>query len=79
MSNIGIESFLGKSITIFCANYIYTGTLEGICDEGSIRLSNAHIVYETGELTAKQWKDAQSLGGDWYISPSAIESFGPGK
>lgn len=78
VANEGLISYLDKSITLFCANYIYTGTLEGV-NETCAKLSNAHIVYETGELTAKEWKDAQSLGGEWYVQLSAIESFGPGK
>jgi len=78
VANEGLISFLNRTITLFCANYIYTGTLEGVNDT-CVKLTNASIVYETGGLTDKAWKDAQSLGGDWYVQTSAIESFGPGK
>ena len=78
VANEGLIAYLDKSVTLFCANYIYTGVLEGVNDT-CVKLRDAYIVYETGELTSKQWKDAQSLGGEWYVQLSAVESFGPGK
>ncbi len=40
------------------------------------KLTDASIVYETGVLTDKNWKDAQKLPNDWYVQQTAIESFG---
>jgi hypothetical protein len=74
----GLLSLLGQSVTIFAANYIYAGVLEGV-NETCVRLSDAHIVYETGPLTGTEWKDAQALPEPWYVQASAIESFGAGK
>jgi hypothetical protein len=75
----GLEKFLGEKITLFCANYIYTGNLSGVNDT-CVLLTEAAIVYETGSFTEKGWKDAQSLpGGEWYVQISAIESFGKTK
>ena len=71
----GLEALLGKRITMFCMNYIYTGMLTGVNDD-CILLSDAAIVYETGELNSDAWKDAQDLPADWYMQISAIESFG---
>jgi hypothetical protein len=72
----GLDRFLGEKITVFCANYIYTGKLSGI-NETCILLTDAAIVYETGAYNEKGWKDAQPLpGGDWYVQISTIESFG---
>jgi len=71
----GLEGLLGKRVTFFCMNYIYTGTLEGV-NSTCVLLSDAKIVYETGPLTDKAWKDAQSLPGSWYIALSGVESFG---
>jgi hypothetical protein len=72
----GLEKFIGEKITLFCANYIYTGKLSGI-NETCVLLTEAAIVYETGAFTEKGWKDSQPLpGGTWYIQLSAIESFG---
>jgi hypothetical protein len=75
-----LESYVGKTVTLFCANYIYTGTLVSVNDFNlTLDGTDAAIVYETGELTAKAFKDAQALGGDWNVVRSAIEGFGAGK
>ena len=71
----GLESLLGERITLLCLNYFYTGKLVGI-GKTCVLLEDAGIVYETGELTSKQWKDMQKLPGPWYVRLSAIESFG---
>lgn len=71
----GLVGLLGRNVTLFCLNYIYTGQLDGV-NETCVLLSNAKIVYETGPLTTKDWKDAQDLPGSWYVQTSAIESFG---
>lgn len=77
--NEGLVALLGREVMIFCANYIYAGTLEGV-NTSCVKLVNAKIVYETGPFTSKGYKDAQQLpGGDWYVQSSAIESFGIGK
>jgi hypothetical protein len=70
----GMVSLLGKTITVFCANYIYTGKLEGV-NALCIKLSSSKIVYETGAFTEKEWKDAQPLPNDLYIQCGMIESF----
>jgi hypothetical protein len=71
----GLEKLLGEIITLFCANYIYTGKLIGV-NQTCILLSDAGIVYETGEFTNKQWKDVQRLPNEWYVNIQSIESFG---
>ena len=71
----GFESLLGQRVTVFCAVYIYTGKLVGVNDN-CIKLTDAAIVYETGELTNNCWRDAQPLPHDWYVQKSMIESFG---
>jgi len=71
----GLEALMGQRITLFCMNYIYTGKLVGI-NTTCVKLEKAAIVYETGALTDKTWKDAQALPHDWYVSTAAIESFG---
>ena len=75
VSGEGLESLLGRNVAIWCMNYIYAGTLVGV-NETDIKLSAAKVVYETGPLTAGQWKDAQELPSDWYIRTAAIESYG---
>lgn len=75
VSGEGLLKLMGERVTLFCGNYIYTGKLSGV-NETCVLLTDAAIVYETGELTNKQWKDAQSLPGDWYVQLGCVESFG---
>ena len=70
----GMEGLTGEVITVFSLNYIYTGKLVGVNDT-CIKLENASIVYETGELHTKEWKDAQKLPKPIYIMTRCIESF----
>lgn len=66
----------GKSVVILCANYIYAGTLDSITHD-LVWLRDPAIVYETGEWSAKAWKDAQRLPVPLLrIERSAIESMG---
>jgi hypothetical protein len=71
----GLVALLGETVTLFCANYIYTGKLERV-NETCIKLSSPKIVYETGDFSEKGWKDSQALPNDWYIQLDLIESFG---
>ena len=71
----GLLGLLGETVTLFCMNYIYTGKLAGV-NSTCVLLEGASIVYETGELTSKAWKDVQKLPGSWYVQLSAVESFG---
>jgi hypothetical protein len=75
VSGEGLIGLLGERITLFCLNYIYTGKLAGV-NESCVLLEDAAIVYETGGLTDKAWKDAQKLPGNWYVQIGSIESFG---
>ncbi len=70
----GLIGLMGKRVTLFCVNYIYTGDLTGVNDT-CVCLSNPAVVYETGSFSDKNWKDAQSLPNDLYVNTSAIESF----
>lgn len=71
----GLDKLIGERVTLFCMNYIYTGKLSGV-NETCVLLTDAAIVYETGELNSSDWKDAQPLPNDWYIQISSVESFG---
>ena len=74
----GLEAHLGEKVTLFCMIYIYTGTLTGVNDT-DVELTDAKIVYETGELTSGEWKAAQSLPSPWNVRTAAIESWGAAK
>ncbi len=71
----GLEKLLGERVTLFCANYIYTGKLAGV-NESYVLLTQAAVVYETGPFGDKKWKDSQDLPDEWYVQIHAIESFG---
>jgi len=75
VENEGLIALLGKTVTLFCVNYIYAGKLIGV-NKSCIKLQNAHIVYETGDFSAYSFKDAQRLGKEFYVNTQAIESFG---
>ena len=76
IENEGLESLIGKVITLFCINYIYTGKLVGV-NTDCVKLENPKIVYETGPFTDTNWKDAQALPHKYfYVARQAIESFG---
>lgn len=70
----GLAGLLGERITLFCLNYIYTGELAGVNDS-CVLLEDPAIVYETGDFSAKSWKDAQKLPNKLYVQIAAIESF----
>lgn len=70
----GLFALMGKRVTFFCVNYIYTGTLTGVNDT-CVLLTDAAVVYETGPFTTKEWKDSQKLPNNLYIQLAAVESF----
>lgn len=74
VSEEGLFALMGKRVTFFCMNYIYTGTLTGVND-ACVRLEDAAIVYETGSLTTKDWQEAQKLPHNLYVQLSAVEAF----
>ena len=72
------DQYLGQKVVIYACRFIYTGILEAV-DNTTILLSDAHIVYDTGEHA----KDKKSWGvvekcwsNDWAVQIASIESFG---
>lgn len=74
----GFESALGESVIILCGVYHYAGIVAGV-NEDHIELSDPKLVYETGEWTTKEWKDAQPLPSPWRVMLQGIEAWGPGR
>ena len=74
----GLISLMGEQVALFCDTYIYGGVLVGV-NEHFVKLDDPKIVYETGPLKDKVWKDAQSLPSPHYVMVQKIESYGPGK
>ena len=75
VENEGFLALMDEVITIFSLNYIYTGKLIGVNDT-CVLLENPAIVYETGDFSDKDWKDAQKLPNQLYVQLNCIESFG---
>ena len=73
----GLISLMGEQVILFCSNYFYAGKLVGVNDT-CVMLEDGGIVYETGEFSAKAWKDFQKIG-TVYVQISHIESFARGK
>lgn len=76
VENEGLIKLMGKRVTFFCLNYIYSGDLIGV-NETCVLLENASIVYETGPFTDSKFKDEQKLNcKEYYLQKNCIESFG---
>lgn len=72
----GMDALLGQNVEIFCGVYIYAGKLVGV-NSTCVKLSNPHLVYETGGFLDKKYKDAQPMGREFhYVATGFIESFG---
>jgi hypothetical protein len=70
----GLLSLIGKRVLLLCSNYFYEGFLEGV-DDTEVLLTDAGIVYETGEWGSDSWKDRQSLPTNLFVKTQAIESY----
>lgn len=70
----GFDGMLGERVTVWCLNYIYAGKLVGVSDK-YLKLQDASIVYETGNLTTKGYSTSEKFINPVYIMQSCIESF----
>jgi hypothetical protein len=72
----GLVALLGEKVILMCMNYNYVGTLVGVNDvDALLDAKDAAIVYETGEWSAKEWKDAQKIGKPVYVRIDKIEAY----
>ena len=74
VEGVGLAGMMGERVTLFCMNYIYTGKLNGVNDS-AVELVDAAIVYETGPLNDKVWKDAQKLPNPIYVNLTTVEMY----
>lgn len=75
----GLPVLLGKNVEIWCDDYIFIGKLIGV-NGTCVKLQDPAIVYETGELDAKTYRDVQKFSQKFkYLMLSKIVSFGEGK
>ncbi len=72
----GLISLMGKRVTFFCVNYIYTGVLVGF-DDACAELEDSAIVYDTGSFELSEYQDEQKLPmKTHFINLALVESFG---
>ena len=69
-----LDDLVGQKYAFQCARYIYFGKVKTI-NATYIELTNASIVYNTGELKAKDAEDKQELPSNLFIMRNAIENF----
>lgn len=70
----GLISLVGKRVTFFTMNYIYTGTLVGV-NTRDVKLEDAGIVYETGPFNDSNWKDYQKCPNPIYVRLNSVEAY----
>jgi hypothetical protein len=74
VENEGWLALIGKKVFIQAGNYFYVGKLVGV--NGSlVKLTDASLVFETGNYGDKTWKTAQKLPNDIYINTNWVEAF----
>jgi len=69
-----LNDLIGQVFTFWCARYIYHGKVKAV-NSTYITLTDAGIVYETGELNAKNASDLQDTPNEIQIMWNAVESF----
>ena len=75
VSGEGLEALLGEDVLLFCMRYNYTGRLTGV-NETDIILSDAKIVFDTGDFSSKDWACAETPRNSTIrVRTSAIESY----
>lgn len=76
IENEGLIKLMGKRVTFFCMNYIYTGVLLGV-NEDCVLLGDPAIVYETGDFKNKEYSDEQKINmKEGYLQKTSFEFFG---
>jgi len=68
-----LEDLVGNTYLFQCARYIYHGKVKKVT-ANYIQLEKAGVVYETGELGAKNPTDRQELPKGVLVMRDAIES-----
>ena len=71
----GLESLMGKRITLMCSNYFYTGVLAGV-NTTCVKLTDPAIVYDTGSWSKEKYEIEEALPTTIYVQTAAIEAFG---
>ena len=70
----GLDGMLGETVLLICSSYFYHGTLTAVGDV-DIELSDAGIVYETGNWSEDGFADKQNLPNTVYVTRQSVESY----
>ena len=70
-----ISGFMGQRLMFFCRNFVYVGIVAHV-GEDFVALNEPYVVFETGALTDKKFKDAQPLPHEWHVPFASCEGFG---
>ena len=72
-----LDDFIGKKLAFQCARYIYFGKVEKV-NSIFIELSDAQIVFDTGDFSNKEASEAQNLPKKKvYLMRQSIETVFP--
>ena len=69
-----LENLVGETYLFQCARYIYHGKVKSV-NADFIELEDAGIVFETGDYSANEAKDRQSLPKGVFVLRASLESF----
>lgn len=73
----GMEDLVGKKWAFQCARYIYFGKVKSV-NSAFIEIDEAQIVYDTGEWSSAEIKDAQkSPKGKIFLMRQSVECIIP--
>jgi len=74
-----MSDFVGQKLAFQCARYIYFGKVEKV-NETFIELSDAQMVFDTGEFSSKTPSNAQDLPKErTFLMRQSIENIYPTK
>ena len=68
--------FIGtdQKFTFICTNYIYSGQIENISKD-TVVSKNAQIIFETGPINQKGWRNSEDFPHLLFIARQSIESY----
>lgn len=69
-----LQTLLGKKVTLFCLNYIYTGELTSVNDVYVV-LKDAKLVFETGSFSDRNWSNAEAFPKPVHVMLRCVEAF----
>jgi hypothetical protein len=69
-----LDELVGETYCFQCARYIYHGKVKSV-NSDYIELTNAGVVFETGDYSNSSPSDRQSLPNNVFIMRGSVEAF----